>query len=1161
MAAPTSTNEVTARKLSASISALWTKIKSIFQPVADRVTSWGSTPSDTKYPSEKLVKDSLDAKVSSITKNGTSITPTNGVADIGSMPVTRGETSGTVQEIIQAVRVKAGGSLGSVNVRASTVGSLSIPAKWYNFIWLPHQSGRDSGDNQHYGTLILTPLTESPDVFVIEGSGLNGSSPTYRAKRLAYYDHTHSNLVPEGDNRSVSTIPNDYSNTFVFRGIKNNSAIDSPSSDTYSYVIGLRGYQNSSGGRAHEIAFNDSGVFFRSGSTTSWTAWGKLVTDETLFLYANLGWGGKFRTSLSPVDVYLFYSQNAFFGLKPSAVNVEYSNDGGTTWVDYGLTDDQKRQLFSQYNGCTIYCGKAIHVHPGYTGTLGTYHDLSDENIADQRLRITLCCLSNAAAGTTDTTDKWIYCNLRRLAVYMSAQSASKGPTHFKITGRKKTDFVAGNDVWRDLGDYGILGDSGWNSVPCRNDKKENKITFGNSYDDHYTQLRFEIWSESLNTTPNSVQTGDLLIQKILGFSELLWNNNTTNSNMATYGAPYTVNPLNGVTSFPKGITSGVAIPIGSGGTGKTTAKAAEYNLTTGKSEISDTTSGDDRVVFELASPSESNGVTRGFRKLSTIWTWVKGQISSVLGLSESNGVKTFAGNAATATTATTAAGYTSGGGIDTALQGKMNTSASNATAPSRSGGDGATATLLNNLTEGNSDIATTDDGDNVLIATTDNGGSVTNKWYKRKLVKLIPWIIKKLGTRLVYDCGAGSTSGDDFDAALAAFNAGQWVIIRKDGIAYYCVGSYSGPGLRFKQIANDGSLLKVNTISWTRGSSPSAVTQTEASLSGHTHTRSDITNFAHTHGNITNAGGITASGVTIANGDSLVIVDSSETNKLVAKTSVTFDGSTTTKALSQKGTFETFMTPSASNASSGALQNLTAQLTEGTSPFTDNTEMFTSYAGNNGFAESGHVNQPYRRKASSMLNYVRDGFAIDRSPASVGTSHKRISLGYGKYSSSNYVGAMTYIVRLFFNYADDGGLQGKGITVLVTYDFRRSGTQKSECRILSDNGVRDSGYNVVLANYVSGSGDNGKLYICIGLVKNSAPTTLVEFNYSYCKIFRVSTVGDWVEDISSDAVGTYNYIVQATDLVSAAVNADMVDGKHIVIGSWAGASNTIYFG
>lgn len=63
----------------------------------------------------------------------------------------------------------------------------------------------------------------------------------------------------------------------------------------------------------------------------------------------------------------------------------------------------------------------------------------------------------------------------------------------------------------------------------------------------------------------------------------------------------------------------------------------------------------------------------------------------------------------------------------------------------------------------------------------------------------------------------------------------------------------------------------------------------------------------SHTHGNITNAGGITATGVDIASGDALVIVDASSTNQLVAKTSITFDGSTTTQALTKKGTFATF--------------------------------------------------------------------------------------------------------------------------------------------------------------------------------------------------------------------------------------------------------------
>lgn len=64
----------------------------------------------------------------------------------------------------------------------------------------------------------------------------------------------------------------------------------------------------------------------------------------------------------------------------------------------------------------------------------------------------------------------------------------------------------------------------------------------------------------------------------------------------------------------------------------------------------------------------------------------------------------------------------------------------------------------------------------------------------------------------------------------------------------------------------------------------------------------------SHTHGNITNTGTITATGVTIENGDSLVIVDSGSSSK-VAKTTITFDGSTTTKALTQKGTFETIVT------------------------------------------------------------------------------------------------------------------------------------------------------------------------------------------------------------------------------------------------------------
>lgn len=77
-----------------------------------------------------------------------------------------------------------------------------------------------------------------------------------------------------------------------------------------------------------------------------------------------------------------------------------------------------------------------------------------------------------------------------------------------------------------------------------------------------------------------------------------------------------------------------------------------------------------------------------------------------------------------------------------------------------------------------------------------------------------------------------------------------------------------------------------------------------------------------HTHGNITNAGALQTSDITIASGDKLVVTDASDSNK-VARTSIAFDGSTTTQALTKKGTWETFLTSapvSSVNGQTGAV-------------------------------------------------------------------------------------------------------------------------------------------------------------------------------------------------------------------------------------------------
>ena len=105
------------------------------------------------------------------------------------------------------------------------------------------------------------------------------------------YVNNKSYLVTEGDNRTVATKPNDYVSNFVFKGLKTNTYIGSPSNDTYSYLFGLRGWSDSSGGNSHEIAFNDSGIYIRKGATTSWSSWAKVATigDIPTSLPANGG--------------------------------------------------------------------------------------------------------------------------------------------------------------------------------------------------------------------------------------------------------------------------------------------------------------------------------------------------------------------------------------------------------------------------------------------------------------------------------------------------------------------------------------------------------------------------------------------------------------------------------------------------------------------------------------------------------------------------------------------------------------------------------------------------------------------------------------------------------------------------------------------------------
>ena len=85
--------------------------------------------------------------------------------------------------------------------------------------------------------------------------------------------HTHYELATIGDKRSENTTPNTYANRLIFQGLKTNTQINSPYTDNYSYLVGLRGWSDSSGGNSHELAFNGNGIYRRQGATTTWGNW------------------------------------------------------------------------------------------------------------------------------------------------------------------------------------------------------------------------------------------------------------------------------------------------------------------------------------------------------------------------------------------------------------------------------------------------------------------------------------------------------------------------------------------------------------------------------------------------------------------------------------------------------------------------------------------------------------------------------------------------------------------------------------------------------------------------------------------------------------------------------------------------------------------------
>lgn len=220
---------------------------------------------------------------------------------------------------------------------------------------------------------------------------------------------------------------------------------------------------------------------------------------------ANLEWGGKdVLDGFSPIDAAMVpeLGSDHFCFFPPSNVDIEYSIDGGKTWLDYGSTIDQKWKVFSLEADYTI--GKCT----------------SNNQSTDNLLRITM-----RAANA-------IYTQIKKFILHVSTNGSHKSYVTIE-TQKDGSDFKAYG------GKHYLEGWSGYSVVNFKIISEQSvagDFRFGTAQYCNADTIRFTFGHEGF--ADNNPYKG-LTVKRIMAFGGTCWN---APSNMATNGHLYSYN-------------------------------------------------------------------------------------------------------------------------------------------------------------------------------------------------------------------------------------------------------------------------------------------------------------------------------------------------------------------------------------------------------------------------------------------------------------------------------------------------------------------------------------------------------------------------------------------------------------------------------------------
>ena len=216
---------------------------------------------------------------------------------------------------------------------------------------------------------------------------------------------------------------------------------------------------------------------------------------------ANLKWGGRnFAASYGPIDAAMIseLGANRFAFGYPRGITVEYSNDGGSTWHDYGASDEQKLRLTTTGSGFTI--GKVKSSTPE-NDMLRITFDTSDDNGINCYSDLNKFVIKISTLGSSGC-----YCKIQK--------ATQANPTTYVDAVTSNGTSVSFIDGW-----------PGYNII-----NTETIRTYGNQ-PQHYLKLRF-IFGNTGNTTDYQ----GLTVSRIYAFGGAGFN---TPSAMADNGHLY----------------------------------------------------------------------------------------------------------------------------------------------------------------------------------------------------------------------------------------------------------------------------------------------------------------------------------------------------------------------------------------------------------------------------------------------------------------------------------------------------------------------------------------------------------------------------------------------------------------------------------------------